>query len=148
MTAMDSDVNNSSLFNQEYDENSSGYKIHDDYISFYDKNDPTLRSDVQFDTDNKKMHVRHTQDVEPILESNKMAFDPDNKRFPGDGLHHVASIPIELLYKWAKEIGSYSYDYKGNKTLDIISILNDEKFLKRKLNDPENRFLRTKPGHI
>jgi hypothetical protein len=71
------------------------------------------------------------QDAEPVVEFNKKAqAEWQGKRW-GDGLQHVAQIPMNIYW-----------DLKNK------GILNDQVALRRWLNDPDNRFFRTKTGVI
>jgi hypothetical protein len=80
--------------------------------------------------------IRRFEDVEPIVERNKAL------QTAGDGYsatrewRRVASIPVTVQMQW---INRYGVDplAKGNEAL-----------LKRLLNDPEWRHLRTSPGRV
>lgn len=78
--------------------------------------------------------VRLEQDVEPILKRNKSAYNAAPSRF-GD-MAHVATVPMVLIEKWGSEDG-INYLAPENR-----------KALLAKLNDPDNRFLRTRPGRL
>lgn len=67
--------------------------------------------------------------LENILEENKKKFN-DAPTGWGDG-KPVATIPLHILFDLKK---------KG--------ILDDETAFKRWLNDPDNRFFRTRPGRV
>lgn len=69
------------------------------------------------------------QNVDAILESNKEQYNADHGRF-GEW-SKVASIPMSLYAAWERE-----------------GILNDSEEIKRRLNDPELRFFRTRPGNL
>ena len=69
------------------------------------------------------------QDVREIVEDNKAQYNADHPGW-GEG-RHVASIPMSLFAEWIRE---------GKDK--------DQAFLKRFLNDPENRHFRTRPGVI
>lgn len=72
------------------------------------------------------------QDVESVIEQNKLLNnDVDERARYGERLTRVASIPLVVWEQWSKE---------GD--------LNDPAFLKKKLNDPENKYFRTRPGRI
>lgn len=86
---------------------------------------------VYFDGDTDTLYVKTSYDAEPVLESNKADYNAANRHYPGEGLHHVASIPMPL---WGK--------------LAVAGAIHDEKWMRRFLNDPENRYLRTKPGKL
>ncbi len=87
--------------------------------------------------DGDKIIERKTQDVEPILEDNKRLYNE-----PGGGwsksreLRRVASIPLVVAEKWMREEG-----------IDIFSP-DHWPAIRRKLNDPEWRHLRTAPGRV
>lgn len=75
-------------------------------------------------------------DVAPILERNKrMATANDGWSRSGE-LRRVASIPFALIHKWLVEEGWNALDPACADTL------------RRKLNDPEWRHLRTAPGQV
>ena len=79
------------------------------------------------------------QDVEPLLELNKKELTGDSMYGIGDnavGMRKVASIPLVVIEKWKKELG-----------IDIMN-KNDWPKIKQLLNDPENRFFRTKEGRL
>lgn len=69
------------------------------------------------------------QNVDNIIETNKAEFNADHGRF-GEWTH-VASIPISIYEAWKRE-----------------GILDDEQEIKRRLNDPQLRFFRTRPGTL
>jgi len=72
-----------------------------------------------------------TQDVEPILEHNKVLQTIPQK---SDWGRHIASIPMVIVEKWLREDGVY-----------FPSLPQPErgKYLRRKLLDPDYRFLLT-----
>jgi len=71
------------------------------------------------------------QDVEPILEANKsLHADVDERARYGEWTR-VASIPLVVWEEWKKE---------GD--------VRDPEFLRKKLNDRDNLFFRTRPGRI
>jgi hypothetical protein len=69
------------------------------------------------------------QNVDPILEANKAEFNADHGKW-GEW-QKVASIPMSLYSAWERE-----------------GILGDSEEIKRRLNDPELRFFRTRPGNL
>ncbi len=73
--------------------------------------------------------IKTVQDVQPLIELNKADFNEAPKGW-GEG-RRVASIPIAVF-----------------TDLQQKGITKDEKAFKRWLNDPENRFFRTRPGII
>jgi len=69
------------------------------------------------------------QDVSSVVELNKKSYNETHGKF-GE-FSKVASLPL-VVYNDLQQKG----------------ILNDPKALKRWLNDPDNRFFRTRPGTI
>lgn len=78
--------------------------------------------------------VEQIQDVEPILEGNKLLRSMPQH---SDWGRHVASIPNIILTKWLNE--EYA---KGNKGLRMFTSEFDE-LVERKLQDPDWKYLRT-----
>lgn len=85
-----------------------------------------------YDHTDDSFKIEKTQDVARILEANKIANNMAPERWGyHDGLHRVASIPILLWFELEK---------KG--------ITKDPALLRKFLNDPDNRKLRTRPGRV
>lgn len=79
--------------------------------------------------------IKTSADVEANIEANKREYsDNANARF-GD-MKRVASIPVVVMEKWIAEDG---INYMAPEHKDA---------LRRKLNDPDNRFMRTMPGKL
>jgi hypothetical protein len=74
------------------------------------------------------------QDVEPILERNKMLRGMPQK---SDGFRHVASIPNVIITRWLNEEHA-----RGNTQLRPFTPEFDE-VVKHKLADPDWAYLRT-----
>lgn len=89
-----------------------------------------------YDESEDKLHVERVQDVEPILEANKRAYN-DAGSFKSETFNHKARIPVLIWEAWLQAKG-ISYQEASV----------DEKILKRFLNDPDNRFCLTRPGKI
>ncbi len=95
------------------------------------------RTDVQFA--DGQVVFRTISEVDPVLEANK------DLQSQGDGfsrsrdLRRVASIPVGVLAQWSEESG-----------IDLQALPRKErqKFIFRKLRDPEWQHLRTSPGRI
>jgi hypothetical protein len=88
----------------------------------------------QGDSEEKDGFVIETvQDIEPIIEANKKKYN-ESQSFKSETFNQVASIPLVMIEKWKNEKG--------------IDLLNDERALRQFLNDPENRFFRTRPGKV
>lgn len=92
--------------------------------------------DVEFllDTNGQDLAVRHTQDVEPIIERNKELRGEEQK---SDWGRHVASIPNVLYVKWLDEEHA-----RGNTSLRLFTPEFDA-IVQQKLQDPDWAFLRT-----
>jgi hypothetical protein len=75
--------------------------------------------------------VNRVQDCEPILEANK-ALQKAGKQ-TGD-FRHIGTVPCILIEKWMNEEG-----------VPVLEMNKHEfaKFIRRKLDDPDWRFLRT-----
>src|SRR3990167_5829843 len=88
-------------------------------------------------TGQETFNVTRTQDVEKILDMNKAdQNDPMfNNGFTESGdMKHVARIPLVVFEQWAKKYGITKADMYGPKGTEII---------RKELNDPDNKFLRT-----
>ena len=75
-----------------------------------------------------------TQDVEPILERNRRLREEPQA---SDWARHVATIPNVILLKWLNEAHA-----RGNTALRMFTKKFDA-LVKRKLADPEWKYLRT-----
>ena len=75
--------------------------------------------------------VRHYQDVEDIIERNKRL---QNEPQRCDWGRHVATIPNNILLKWMLEEGVPVFGMPAHEW---------DRFLRKKLNDPDWRDLRT-----
>lgn len=93
-----------------------------------------LETEILLDTNGKDLAVRHSQDVEPILEQNKMLRTMEQK---SDWGRHVAEIPNVLYVKWLDEEHA-----RGNTSLRLFTPEFDA-IVQKKLNDPEWKYLRT-----
>lgn len=76
--------------------------------------------------------IERVQDIEPILDLNKY-LQNEPQAWAGDW-HHIGTIPNILIEKWANEEG-----------VNILGMTAEEwgQFIKRKLRDPDNKWLRT-----
>ena len=87
--------------------------------------------------DETEFTINTRQDVEPILEENKQAYNQyGDKLTPGkagEGVR-VASIPTNIWNQWMKETNG--------------EIQRDHNLMKRYLNDPDNKYFRTTPTRI
>ncbi len=85
-----------------------------------------------YDADKDEAVIETIFDTSNLVETNKAMFNAVDERanWKGD-MHLVASIPMELFMKWKSE-----------------GKLDDQAFLKKWLNDPDNRLFRTRPGEV
>ena len=90
-----------------------------------------MQTSLLLDRADKRIIAVTTQDVEPILERNK-ALQAEPQR--ADWGRHIGTIPNVILVKWMNEEGA-----------NVLKMSSDEfgKFIKRKLADPDWRWLRT-----
>tara|TARA_A200000159_G_scaffold5177_1_gene4786 strand:- start:1244 stop:1543 length:300 start_codon:yes stop_codon:yes gene_type:complete len=96
----------------------------------------TLHEQIIHDEQEDKLIVSHSQDVSPILESNKIAREQAEGRRMGE-MQRVASIPAVVAMEWMKE------------GINVMSPnADDVKRLKKKLNSPEYAYLRTGGGRL
>src|SRR5262245_32377197 len=81
--------------------------------------------------------IETVQDVAPILERNRALQNADDQGWSGSrDLRRAATIPDIIILKWRNEYG--------------IDVFNRDHWpaVKRLLNDPEWRYLRTAPGRL
>lgn len=102
---------------------------------------PALGTVTYFDVDEEtdKIILRTEQLVGPLLEANHQSYNECNHSPWGDG-QRVARIPVTMLLKLLQD--GVLEDRFGN-----LSIKDQPRF-RRWLNDPENRFFRTRPGRV
>ena len=92
-----------------------------------------MRTDIVLDRAERKIVVHSMQDVEPILERNKILRSIEQR---SDWGRHIASIPNVILVSWLNE------EYvRGNMGLRIFSKEFDA-LVAKKLDDPDWKFLR------
>lgn len=108
----------------------------------FDQNDELgITRWAYLDDEKDELHIETVQDYTPIIEANKRAMNDSGGRRAryNDGMHHVATLPLNLLEKLMADgilkVGKNG-DGEGNKRW------------KAWLNDPENRFFRTREGKI
>jgi len=83
-----------------------------------------------YDDDRDAFSVETVQETDDVVDANKRDFNDAQTGWRGD-MHKVASIPMTLYM-----------------TLKRQGVIDDPVALKRWLNDPENRYFRTKPGRV
>jgi len=82
-----------------------------------------------YDDMTDEVTITAEQDVSTVLESNKTQFNDAPTKW-GE-FDRVATLPLVVYNQWLRE-----------------RVFDDPKELKRRLNDPDNRFFRTRPGNI
>lgn len=89
-----------------------------------------------YDEDTQRFAVETRQDVEPILDANKRAQADGDGYTPSREMRHIARIPNVVIEKWINELG--------------VNVFNKDHApaVRRLLNDPDWRFLRTSPGRF
>jgi len=96
----------------------------------------SLSKKYHYDNVTGDVHVETIQDVEPILEANKRAFN-DAREFKSEIFNKKASIPMVVLEKWLQEQGITYREFMANP-----------KVVKRFVNDPDNKFCLCRPGKL
>ncbi|WP_421782618.1 hypothetical protein [Kiloniella litopenaei] len=86
--------------------------------------------------DGEGFDIETTQDVETVLSENKDIRNKDTGRY-GDGIHKVATIPMVVVHKLMKD-----------GVIGINGEVADPARLRSFLNDPDNRYFRTKEGTV
>lgn len=99
-----------------------------------------LQTRIHLDSNGQDLAIEHIQDVEPILERNKMLRTMEQK---SDWGREIAEIPNVILMRWLNEEQA-----KGNTTIKLLGEEMD-RLVARKLADPDWAYLRTdKPALI
>lgn len=88
-----------------------------------------IKSVFHYDESTDTAIIEKRQEVSNIVEQNKAEFNQDHGRH-GEW-NKVASIPLSVYY-----------DLKAK------GIMDDPVAMKKWLNDPDNRFFRTRPGRV
>jgi hypothetical protein len=85
-----------------------------------------------YDAEKDEATIETIIDATQIVSDNKERFNSFDEKanWKGD-MHHVASIPMALFYQMKAE-----------------GKLEDQAYMKRWLNDPDNRAFRTRPGEV
>jgi hypothetical protein len=90
-----------------------------------------------YDSATGRTVIETVQDVAPVLERNRTLQNADDGGWsPSRELRRAATIPDIIVLKWRSEYG-----------IDVFN-RNHWPAVKRLLNDPEWRYLRTAPGHL
>ena len=94
----------------------------------------------EYDDLTKKVVVKRTTDVEPVLENNKRLATMDDGFSPSREMRRVASIPLHVFENWLKADGLTWHDYYHN-----MDRRERAKYRARKMFDPDNRHFLTAP---
>lgn len=96
-------------------------------------------SEFHYDHSSDVTTVNQVQDVEPIVERNKILRSEGKGYSPSRELRRVASIPLVVIEQWMREDG-----------VNLMTMPRAEKqiYLRRKLADSDNRAWRTSEGGI
>ena len=101
---------------------------------FFDANGDIIHT-IHHDEMEDKTTISSHQDAAPYLKANKEERDGQTSLSKmGDGMQKIASIPLNIIEVWRKELGS-----------DPLSQAN-RGWLMRKLQDPSYNKLRTRNG--
>lgn len=96
-----------------------------------------LKNVLQHDEMEDKLHISHSQDVAPIIDSNLRAQNEADKHAKWGDWNRVASIPAVVATQWM------------NEGINILApTYEDQKKIKKKLNSPEYAYLRTRGGRL
>lgn len=94
--------------------------------------DPFFGTDKYYEIDGQ-YYIENTQDVAGLIERNKAEFNnvDERARFKKESFNKVASIPMTIY-----------------ADLERRGIIQDQKRLRRWLNDRDNMVFRTRPGKL
>ena len=97
-----------------------------------------IQTNYFWDSSSRKLIVQRVQLADDILDDNKAEYNShgDHKasRYGKRPMHKVATIPQGLIEQWMKE------------GFNVYTASDAE--LRRKLNDPDYKYLRTMPGRL
>lgn len=92
----------------------------------------------QYDEEHDRLIIYSEQDVAPFLKRNRERYANRRRKehHKSETMNHYAEIPMIIAYKWLVEFG--------------IDIMNEDHApaVERLLNDPEWKYLRTRPGRM
>lgn len=91
----------------------------------------------EYDSASDTTLIHYEQDIEPVLDHNKALQNEDDRGWGKTrDLRRVGCIPPVIIVKWLTEDGINVFDR------------NHDDAVKRKLNDPDWKWLRTAPGRV
>ena len=93
-----------------------------------------MQTAFHLDSNGNDLAVETVQDIEPILEHNKMLRTVEQR---SDWGRHIAKIPNVIMTRWLNE----EYE-RGNNTIKLFGPEMDA-LVERKLKDPDWAWLRT-----
>lgn len=93
-----------------------------------------LQTKIHLDSNGQDLAIEHLQDVEPILERNKLLRTLEQQ---SDCCREIADIPNVILIRWLDEAHA-----RGNTELQMFSA-EFAQIVKKKLQDPDWFYLRT-----
>ena len=93
---------------------------------------------VRWEHDDGNTVVERTSDLTPIIEANKKLATMNDGMSPSREMRRVASVPVVVLQNWCQTDGISYRAFRRNPK-------HYQKWLRRKLYDPDNRFLLTAP---
>lgn len=76
--------------------------------------DGGVTSTFHYDNVDETVTIHSTQDVEPIIEANKVAQTDGDGYSPSRDLRKVATIPFTVFQDWLKQDGLTWWDYHNN----------------------------------
>lgn len=99
---------------------------------FFSKDDEQgITRYFHYDDETGQATIQTQQDVTDVIEENKQEFAQVDERARWGEWNKVASIPMSIYFQLKAE-----------------GKLDDQAYMKRWLNDPENRYFRTRSGQV
>lgn len=92
---------------------------------------------LHYDHGADRLVIERVQDVEPILDNNARLRQISDGYNKARDMKHVAEVPMVLVEKWAAEDG-----------ISVAAWMMDPENMRRRLNDPANKFLRIGGGKL
>lgn len=85
--------------------------------------------------DGEHLHLEERQDIGALLDENRAIRNVTSSGWGGDGMHSVARVPLAMAHD-------------ANGLIGGAMKAGDHDFLKKKLNDSDFEYLRTKDGNL
>jgi len=89
-----------------------------------------LKTFHDFDESSDTTIIRYEQDVEPILDANKWDQNHADRKM-GDGLVHVARVPVGIQLEWWVKHGVAMWDPNHRGRINRLLDSNEYMYLKR-----------------